>query len=309
MSGISGAPKKLSIFFDNNFFIGIVDEKESRTSSPTVFREERHMGFQNLQGAHVLDYVSSQDFLPLALQALSVLADDEERHANTLGETLLAEFCDAFLSADDMQRHGMIDALIKRGASKNDIIHSIVPSAARKIGEMWVRDEVSFAEVTISSARLQDLVRKFSEHSPLPPPGVTIPLGSNVLVVVPKEENHTMGAFVAADQLRRSGLWVHMALGQTANEIARSISSNNFAMVGISSASRRMVGPVSEIVSAIRLVSPKAQIALGGNIVNLVDGLKDLTGADIVTTNTREAVSACGLPIPGNMLRPPTTDA
>ena len=45
---------------------------------------------------------------------------------------------------------------------------------------------------------------------------VTVPLGHRILLVIPPGEDHTLGAFIAASQFRRYGLWVHLAIGQSA---------------------------------------------------------------------------------------------
>jgi hypothetical protein len=45
-------------------------------------------------------------------------------------------------------------------------------------------------------------------------------LGHRILLVIP-EGNHTLGAFVAANQFRRYGLWVHLAIGQPPTRLPR----------------------------------------------------------------------------------------
>ena len=49
--------------------------------------------------------------------------------------------------------------MIASGISSADIAEDYVPLAARKLGEAWVDDTLSFSQVTIGAARLQEIVR------------------------------------------------------------------------------------------------------------------------------------------------------
>ena len=67
----------------------------------------------------------------------------------------------------------------------------------------------------------------------------TIPLGHRILIAIPEGEEHTLGAFIAASQFRRYGIWVHMAIGQNADEIAQTVRNQGFDMLGISGSGRK----------------------------------------------------------------------
>jgi hypothetical protein len=47
----------------------------------------------------------------------------------------------------------------QEGVSVEDIIDVVLPEVARKAGRRWMDDEISFADVTIVTARLQETVR------------------------------------------------------------------------------------------------------------------------------------------------------
>ena len=67
-------------------------------------------------------------------------------------------------------------------------------------------------------------------------------------------------------------------------------------MIGVSGAGRRALGPVSKLVTTIKQRCQHcAPVVIGGNLCNLENRVLDLTGADFVTTNPREAMSFCGL--------------
>ena len=114
--------------------------------------------------------------------------------------------------------------------------------------------------------------------------------------MIPPEEDHTLGAFVAASQFRRYGLWVHLAIGQSADEVAETVAAQDFEMIGISGAGRRSLDSVGRLVSTIKRRCPQcAPVVVGGNMCNLESRVLDLTGANFVTTNPRQAMSFCGI--------------
>jgi len=249
------------------------------------------------------DSISHEDpdnpnYLQLALRALSELANDESQELDNT--QLLNAFCHAFTMDDSTHRDEILSYLRKAGLTDDDIIDKIIPTAARKIGEQWVRDELTFAQVTISASRMQELSRFLGGRNERVPS--TIPLGFNALLIIPKEEQHTMGAFVAADQFRRQGLWVHMAIGQDAKELERTVTHNHFSMIGISAAARRSLKSVKTIVDILKDKDTSIPVILGGNIINIVDDIQSKTNVDLVSSSPREAVTFCGLPTPQRVL-------
>lgn len=233
------------------------------------------------------------NYVQLALRALSEMSRQDP--AGFDRSQLLSAFCHAFTLEDSEHRTQVLSYLRRAGLTDEDIIDRIIPTAARRIGEQWVSDELTFAEVTIGAARMQELARMLGGRGSAVP--TTIPLGFNALLIIPKEEQHTMGAFVAADQLRRRGMWVHMAIGQDASELHRTVSNDHFSMVGISAASRGSLKSVKSIVQILRDCDDSIPIVLGGNILNIVKDVKPESGVDHVTSDPTEAIEVCGLPI------------
>ena len=202
-----------------------------------------------------------KNYLHLALRALSELADNETAALDNT--QLLNAFCHAFTMDNASHREEIISYLRRTGLTDNDIIDKIIPTAARRIGEQWVQDELTFSQVTISASRMQELSRFLGGRNTRAT--TTVPLGFNTLVIIPQNEQHTMGAFVAADQFRRQGLWVHMAIGQDTADLESTVAQNHFSMIGISAASRRSLSSVKTIVQALKQTVPTVPIVLGGN--------------------------------------------
>lgn len=242
------------------------------------------------------EHAAPSNFAPLALKVLSRIANDAASDVNH--DSVIDVFCNALTKNTSHHRHQIVFDLQKLGLSNVDIVDRIIPAAARRIGERWVDDELTFAEVTCSAARMQEM----SKH-----------LGSRgrdwfggdaskprMLLIIPKNEQHTMGAFVAADQFHRLGLTVELALNQGAEDLKRTIKHGNFSLFGISAASRQLIKPVKNIVDILKEFDKTIPVVLGGNILRIDENVQAKTNVDIASPNPSEIVDLCGLPMPSS---------
>ncbi|MEM1234553.1 MAG: cobalamin-dependent protein, partial [Pseudomonadota bacterium] len=164
----------------------------------------------------------------------------------------------------------------------------------------WCEDNMSFADVTIGSARLQSMLRD------LRAPQVTHPSAPSVLVVVPQDAYHTLGATVVADQLRRMGIAPRTAMGLAEIDLAELVESHDFNAVMISAATSERLETLRELVNCIRNASrTPVPIIVGGTVTDKDTDIRTLTGADYVSNHPKEALQACGLTIPTHAVGPP----
>ena len=240
--------------------------------------------------------LAHREVFALAARALSVVA--ARKKARRLShDDWIDELCQAFIHPAEEPRHAAVSMLIANGVSSETIIDEYIPLTARRLGEGWVNDTLSFAQVSIGGARLQETVRALRRRSG----GVaaTVPLGRaagrKILMAIPCREDHTLGAFVAASQFRRQGFSVHMAIGQEAEEIGETAMASDFDLIGISGAGRRALAPIVKIVERIRQsCSPLPPIVVGGTVCNLELDVCAWTGADFATTSPKRALALCG---------------
>lgn len=234
------------------------------------------------------------DIVALAVRALKVLASRRGNAPKRSRGEYVKDLCDAVVHKDQSRQHAVVAQMVASGISSADVAEDYVALAARKLGEDWVDDVLTFSEVTIGAARLQEIVRSLG-HSDMGS-SVTVPLGHRILLVIPPDEDHSLGAFVAANQFRRYGLWVHMAIGLSADEVAETIAAQDFEMIGVSGAGRRSLDSVRRLVTTLReRCRNLPPVVVGGNLCNLEERVLDLTGADFVTTSPRQAIGFCGL--------------
>ncbi len=215
----------------------------------------------------------------------------------------VSHLCEALMSDSETSHLSVISSMISSGITSQELFQVFVPEAARHLGELWVADQASFVDVTVGAARLQSLFRSRGDGSSDRWAERSIPLGQSVLMVIPSFEQHSLGAFIAADSLRRHGLWVHMAIGLDEWELAQLINSSRFSMVGLSLASMRNGQKATELVDYLRTnVSSLPPLVIGGHAVTDPDAIVRRTGVDFAVRSVREAIEKCRLVTVANSL-------
>ncbi len=229
----------------------------------------------------------------LAQRAISVLAAERPGRSDALN-LRLAQLCDAFISFEENRRHDMLMRLRQDGVATSEIIDHVVPALAGLMGERWFADEISFADVTIGAARLQEAVRVLGARETTR--ATSQADAPAVLVIIPRGEDHTLGAFVLADQLRRRGYRVDMAIDRHPRQIAEMVRKRRYRMVGLTVSGRRTLASAKEVIDIIRLsVTRVTPIIIGGAILDKGLDTTTLTGADHSARDAGSALRRCGL--------------
>jgi len=229
-----------------------------------------------------------------------VLSEKDEGQPSMVAQLDL--LVDAFLSDRDETRHALFSKMRHGGFSIEDIIDVVLPRVARAAGRRWMDDDISFAEVTIATARLQETARALRSGSPV---RATLRHGSEgeamraqprVLLIIPRVEDHTLGTFVVADQMRRHGCTVEIAMDMHPRQIAEKVQKNRYCMIGITAAGRRTLASTKELVETIKAsVTRVTPVVLGGSVIEGEGNLKAMTGVDHVVRDVPSALRACGL--------------
>jgi len=228
----------------------------------------------------------------LAVKALSVLKAKGNAIAPDHKSPQLEAICDAFVASDEAERHEAISTLQAHGLSNQDIIEHIIPTTAQLLGDRWFANNLSFADVTIGAARLQETIRALNAKTTQE----QVLGGDSILLVVPRNEHHTLGVFVAAHKFRSLGIEVKLAVGTHPTQVAQMVRKYRFPAVGITSSGRRSLSSVKELVDAVRKSVPKiTPIVIGGGVTSLPLDIKQITGADHVSSDPEAVIELCGL--------------
>lgn len=226
----------------------------------------------------------------LAKNAVSIL---NQRQSYTVGgarQFVLDHLIRAILSGAGFDPVQMMEELKGHRLSPDAIIDIYVPAAAHVLGDKWQHDEVDFASVTVGSLRLQSLLSAAAIESP-----DFLRAADNVitmLIVVPLGEQHTLGAFVLAAQLRRLGVRVDVSYCETATDVVSRILTDPPNMVLFTASLRATLETVAHLVLDVRkVVTTPIFFALGGGFSEPDEVAKDISGVDLVTQQARNAVS------------------
>jgi MerR family transcriptional regulator, light-induced transcriptional regulator len=214
--------------------------------------------------------------------------------ASLLSERFLDELSAAVRGQDPLRRHGVVREMLAARIRPEDITDFYIPEVARRLGAAWCDDGMSFADVTIGSARLQGLLKESGQGGATA--HRTTPMRRGFWSWCMADEFHTLGAMVLCGQLARLGVSVKLSMGQSESDVLRMVAAGQFDAIFISVAQGEHVAQLKKLVEKIRAASVRpVPVVIGGSVVTRVDGHKDKTGADHATTDPREALRACGL--------------
>ena len=190
----------------------------------------------------------------------------------------------------------LVKELLDEGVSGADIIDIHIPAVARWLGAEWCTDCISFAEVSIGCARLQGLIRELDARNRPAAAPVTAP---SVLLVIPADAYHTLGAMVALSKFRRLGVSVRLLIIRETAELVETVRECKFDMIAISASGAERLEMLRMLVKNARTAAtPPPPVVIGGSVLELEPNIALLIGADHASADPEEALRLCGLKIP-----------
>ena len=229
-----------------------------------------------------------------ASDVVSLLLSRGSARPATLDEGLLAQFIEVILGADMAGLDALRAEFRRRHVTPADIAEIYIPEAARRFGEDWLSDRMTFCEVTLGSARLQTLLHDLTEDffDEEPQGGA----GGVVLIIVPAGEQHMLGGLTVALQLRRRGVSVCLEIGPTLDAVRALVSGRRFDGAFVSIGSSRHLAALPELVNAMKSCGNHSLlVAIGGAIADEERDMVARSGADLVTCDLDEALGIMGV--------------
>ena len=181
----------------------------------------------------------------------------------------------------------VLQELMELGFKHDTIVDYCIPLAATKLGESWVNDTLSFSETTVASANLQILLKLIAEDRKI---SFNSSNGKRFLICVHESEQHTLGALVMGDMLRRQGHSLKIKLDAKFSEICDLQNANDYDAIFFSCASFLSAKETVVCVKKIRhTFRDNIPIFLGGsNIEQISEGI-NLKDFDLVTSSLEAA--------------------
>lgn len=157
------------------------------------------------------------------------------------------------------------------------VLDTLIPDMAALIGEQWLSDEMSWANVTIVSARLQSLAWRYIE-----PMMARVSIDGDtpkVLMVSPEGETHTLGCVLAIGALIREGVDASGVFGEANDHVFGLVADGTYDAIGVSTSGCVGKELLSQLITGLSEQAPDAVLAIGGPIAacspSLLEELKD----------------------------------
>ncbi|MDT8857905.1 cobalamin-dependent protein [Paracoccaceae bacterium Fryx2] len=251
---------------------------------------------QDLQNRLIAQHAAAEDkgVLHFASHVVALLAARNSQPESLLREDLVHLLVNAVTSDNSDRLRDLLRELKRQKITAEALADRYIPEAARAMGAAWSDDRLGFMEVSMGSARLQGLLREIgaawvADHCETEDNGA-------LLLIVPKAEQHTLGAMVLLGQLRRMGVSVCIRFAPTEEELHSLLRPGRFNGVLVSVASAEKLDVSRRLVKSIRKTGPQGlPVVLGGPVLEIAGEAEAATGADLATNDLVAALQACGL--------------
>jgi hypothetical protein len=182
----------------------------------------------------------------------------------------------------------ILQELLMLGFKVDTIVDHCIPIAATRLGEAWVKDTLSFSEATIGSANLQILLKLIAQDRE---DNFISDSGKRFLVCVHESEQHTLGALVLGDMLRRQGHSLKIKLNAQLTQICDLQESSDYDGIFFSCSSFLSIKETAACVRKIRqTVTHNCPIFLGGSNIEQTSLGLDLNEFDLVTNSLSDVI-------------------
>ena len=183
-----------------------------------------------------------------------------------------------------------VAAMRADGAGVESVYLDLLAPAARRLGEMWEDDSLSFADVTIGLLRLHQVLRALgpdfrAEAAPERP-------GRRAVLVPVPGEQHSFGLAMVTEFFRRAGWGVWSGTPASLDELLAIVRGEPFGVVGFSVACDDRLEWLATCIRRVRAASrnPAIGVMVGGPIFVSHPDLAMAVGADTTAQDGRHAV-------------------
>jgi methanogenic corrinoid protein MtbC1 len=203
----------------------------------------------------------------------------------------------ALLAGNQREAMAVVNECLDAGIGLVEIELHIIQPALYSIGEKWQANLVSVAQEHMATAMVETVMTIALLRSPPP-----APLGKRVLLACVEGNNHSIGLRMVADSFVLSG-WDVQYLG--ANVPTQSLVQQTAGwkpdLVGLSVCFPQQLAVVKQAITGMGacLGPARPAVMVGGLVINRLNELADVVGADAWGADAREAVQSASQ-IPSN---------
>jgi methanogenic corrinoid protein MtbC1 len=161
-----------------------------------------------------------------------------------------------------------IAELLNLGMGVDSIVLELIPRIARKLGDQWVSDNLSFSEVTIATGRLQKLI--YSLDHLFQETRTNASTAHSILVTATPGSHHTLGPLILSNCFTWAGWNVLSESAPNQRYIETTVASKSLTAIAVSVADYDQLDQLPALIQSIRSKSlnPAIIVLTGGSLYN-----------------------------------------
>lgn len=228
----------------------------------------------------------------LAARALEIVSHKPEGGANQAAT--VRRVMDLALDVGGCSVEEMLATLRAERVSDRALVETYIPAAARELGKCWEYDTLAFSQVTLASTRLQSMLNEMLPEWELTSHRNYDAQRQALLLVVPHDEQHTLGAMVLRLKLRQKGYSVRLAMGWSTRRIGQVLRAEPFAAVIFSCPRSETLEKVARTIIALTASGLRMPATLaGGAVFDGPNGPTSVPGVDLVSNELASVDRLC----------------
>jgi MerR family transcriptional regulator, light-induced transcriptional regulator len=189
----------------------------------------------------------------------------------------------------------LVEVLLSRGISRSELYLDLLGPAARLVGDMWMDDECSFADVTMVVGRLQNILNSLRTDQLAP---ATARASASVLLSVAPGEQHSFGIAIVDAVFHDAGWDTTLSHTNDAEVLLEQIRVRRFDAVGLSLSNNDLRHVLTATILRMRAASANRDllVLVGGPGFAHSPALAADVGADaLIGPGLESAIEARGL--------------
>lgn len=204
-----------------------------------------------------------------------------------ISEASVAAFCDALIDPSPAAALRFIAARRAEGVTRQDVYLGYIGAAARRLGEGWENDTLSFVDVTIGTGHLYALMRSMRSEAR----DVVLPFDPRrrALFATVPGETHSVGITVAADLFRDEGWEIDLQVGLEHKALVAHIERTKPPIIGLSFSTDGRFDELAHLVVATRIIIPHAIIGVAGGDGLDSDRVRNIVDIDLLFEDATSA--------------------
>ena len=249
-----------------------------------------------VKGIGRVNETGKQDWIEdrLLNTVLEIGALELKPHSSRLTWQIIEDHADGFvalITRDGPQKtEQYITELLNLGMGIDLIVLELIPRIARKLGNQWASDNLSFAEVTIATGRLQKLIYSLDHlyQETRTSPTTT----HSILVTAAPGSHHTLGPLILSNYFTWAGWSVLSETVPSERFIETTVTSKSLTAIAVSIADYDQLDRLPKLIQTIRSKSlnPAIIVLTGGSLYNADAMSFGHIKADIKSSTPEEAL-------------------